>query len=121
MLMQDSFELIITVVNRGHSDEVMDAAKAAGASGGTIITARGAGVHEAETFFGIAIQPEKEVVLILIQKDKRQDVMKEICKRAGLTSEGHGLSFSLPVDEVMGITHLSRLLEEKDQNPDEPA
>lgn len=111
MLIQQNYELIVTIVSRGRSDLVMDAAKNAGASGGTIINARGAGVHEAEKFFGIEIQPEKEIVLILIQKDKRQQVMKEICKNAGLNTEGHGITFSLPVDEVMGITPIINKME----------
>lgn len=111
----EKFELIITIVNRGFASEVMEAAKRQGASGGTIINARGAGIHEAEKFFGVAIQPEKELVLTLVPKDKRQDIMKEICKKAGLTSEGKGLTFSLPVDDVMGIIHLGILpeIEEK--------
>ena len=58
-------ELILTIINRGFADLVMDAAKAAGASGGTVVHARGTGVHEAEKFFGIIVQPEKELVLML--------------------------------------------------------
>lgn len=61
--------LIVTIVNRGYSDEVMDAAREAGAQGGTILYSRGAGVHETETFFGIPIQPEKELVLILAKEE----------------------------------------------------
>lgn len=105
---QREFELVITIVNRGFSGEVMDAAKAAGATGGTVLYARGTGIHEAEQFFGITIQPEKEVVLILTKHETRNAIMKAICKGAGLTTEGHGLSFSLPVDDVMGIVHMGR-------------
>lgn len=99
------FELIVTVVNRGHADEVMDAAKSAGAKGGTILYGRGAGVHEAERFFGITIQPEKEVVLILVPRALKKAVMQAICRDAGLSTEGRGLSFSLPVDEIIGVSH----------------
>ena len=63
--MENRFDLIVTIVNRGISDLVMDAARAAGASGGTILHGRGTGVHEAERFFGIEIQPEQESVLSL--------------------------------------------------------
>ena len=104
----DQFELIITIVNRGFADDVMDAAKQAGAHGGTILYARGTGVHEAQKFFGITIEPEKEVVLILVGVDEKNTIMKAICKGAGLSTEGHGMSFSLPVDDVMGIVHLMR-------------
>ena len=103
--MDREFDLIVAIVNRGFSDLVMDAARAAGASGGTILHGRGTGVHEAEQFFGIAIQPEKEIVLIVVQRARRQAVMQAICTAAGLFTEGRGMSFSLPVDEVAGIVH----------------
>ena len=68
------YELIVTIVNRGFNDVVMDAARQVGARGGTIINARGAGAHEAEKLFGIPIQPEKEIVLILVRHNgKRND------------------------------------------------
>ena len=103
---QRKFDLIITVVNRGFTDDVMHAAKSAGATGGTIMHARGTGIHEAERFFGVSIQPEKELVLILIEREKKQDVMRAICLEAGLSTEGRGLSFSIPVDDAVGIVHL---------------
>ena len=78
-LSQKEFELVITIVNRGFADEVMDAAKAAGATGGTVLYGRGTGIHEAEKFFGITIQPEKEVVLILTPLKTRNAIMKAIC------------------------------------------
>ena len=107
-LSQKEFELVITIVNRGFADEVMDAAKAAGATGGTVLYGRGTGIHEAEKFFGITIQPEKEVVLILTPLKTRNAILKAICKGAGLSTEGHGISFSLPVEDVMGIVHLDQ-------------
>lgn len=100
------YELIITVVNRGFADQVMDAASDAGAHGGTILYARGTGVHEGQKFFGIRIEPEKEVVLTVVGAEEKSAIMKAICKGAGLMSEGRGMSFSLPVDDVMGIVHL---------------
>ena len=95
--------LVITIVNRGFSDQVMESAARAGAKGGTVLHARGAGREEAEKFFGITIQPEKEVVLILLRREHKQAVMQEICKGAGLSTPGHGFSFSLPVDDVLGM------------------
>ena len=65
-------ELILTIINRGYADLVMDAAKNAGASGGTIVHARGTGIHEAEKFFGIIVQPEKEIVLILTERENEK-------------------------------------------------
>ena len=104
--MDREFDLIVAIVNRGFSDLVMDAARAAGASGGTILHGRGTGVHEAEQFFGIAIQPEKEIVLILTRSDERRKIMAAIAEGAGLNTQGKGLTFSLPVDEDAGIVHL---------------
>ena len=104
--MERQFELIVAIVNRGFSDLVMDAARKAGASGGTILHGRGTGVHEAAQFFGVAIQPEKELVLILTRSAERRAIMSAIAEGAQLDRQGRGLIFSLPVDEVGGIVHL---------------
>lgn len=101
------FSLIITIVNRGFSDEVMDAARDAGAKGGTIMYAHGAGLHEAETFFGISIHPEKEIVLVLATNETRPEIMRNIVKRVGMDTEGAGITFSLPVTNVEGIARLN--------------
>ncbi|MBC8535849.1 P-II family nitrogen regulator [Feifania hominis] len=102
------FELIVTIVNRGFSDSVVKAAREAGAQGGTILHARGTGVHEDATFFGITIQPEKEVVLTLVPRAERAEIMRAICREAGLDTPGCGLSFSLPVSAVAGISHMGQ-------------
>jgi len=101
------FDLIITIVNRGFDDVVMEAARSVGATGGTVLNARGAGVHEAEKFFGISIQPEKDVVLILVKREYRKQIMHAIRNEAGLNKEGRGLSFSIPVEDVCGIVHMN--------------
>lgn len=101
------FDLILTVVNRGFDDVVMDAARSAGATGGTVLHARGAGVHEAEKFFGISIQPEKDVILILVERGIKKDVMHAIRNEVGLNKEGRGLSFAIPVEDVCGIVHMN--------------
>lgn len=103
---EKKFDLIITVINKGFSDYVIDIARSAGASGATIINARGTGVHETDTIFGINIQPEKEVVLILVFKEEREKIMNEICSQAHLDEPGKGLCFSVPVNDVEGINYL---------------
>ena len=103
-------DLILTIVNRGFADEVMSAAKAAGAFGGTVVNARGTGTH----FFGAIIQPEKELVLILTEREKRNSIMEAICRDAGLSKEGMGICFSLPVDGVAGIRSISNLDDRKE-------
>lgn len=102
---QRVYDLILTIVNRGFADNVIDAAKSAGAHGGTVLYARGTGIHEVEKFFSITIQPEKEIVLNLVKHEDTQKIMHAIVENAGLKTEGKGLSFSLPVAEAVGIVH----------------
>lgn len=106
MFLKQDFNLIVAIVSKGFCDVVIDASKRAGAEGATIINARGSGIHEQDTFLGVAIQPEKEIVLILVKKITRKKVMREIVKSCGMTDEGRGMVFSLPVDEIGGISHL---------------
>lgn len=108
MTNERSFELILTIVNSGFADNVMDAAKSVGANGGTVLHARGTGIHEAEQFFGISIQPEKDVVLILVESEKKKAIMQEICIKAGLATEGRGMCLALPVNDVAGIVHYEK-------------
>ncbi|MGI6529545.1 MAG: P-II family nitrogen regulator [Clostridia bacterium] len=97
------YSLLITIVESGHFDMVMESAKKAGASGGTLVHARGLGSKEAEKFLGITIQPEKDIVLIIAPNDKKTEIMQSITKEAGLNKEGRGICFSLPVSEAIGL------------------
>ena len=103
----NKFEMIMCIVNAGFSELVMDAAKEEGARGGTVIHARGTANKEAEQFFHIAIQPDKDIVLILVHKEIKDNVLHAIYRNAGLKSEGKGIAFSIPVDEVVGISAYS--------------
>ena len=98
------YEVIITILNRGFSDLVMDAAREQGAKGGTILTARGTAAKKLETSFGFAVSQEKEIILILTTKEEKNAIMTAICKSAGLNTQGKGITFSLPVDEVLGVS-----------------
>ncbi len=102
------YDLILAIVNHGFADDVMDAARPAGARGGTVLHARGAGTKEAEHFFGITIQPEKDMVMILTERETKRAIMEAICKGVGLSTEGQGVVFSLPVDEATGVVHMMR-------------
>lgn len=97
------YDLIVCVVDRGFADPVTEAAREAGASGGTVVYARGAGVQEAETFFGVSIQPEKELILTLVPHSLKKAVMQNIYDRCGFAAEGKGLCFALPVGEAIGL------------------
>lgn len=98
------YDLIVTIVNRGFAEEVMRAARKAGAFGGTIVNARGTGTNDQKKFFGTVIEPEKEMVLILTEHEKRNGMMEEITKTVGLSKDGAGICFSLPTDGVSGIS-----------------
>ena len=102
--MENKYEVIIAIVNAGFSDDVMSAARDCGAKGGTVINARGTAREEAEKAYGIVIQPDKEMVLILVDKDVKEPILHAIYKRVGLNTPGQGIAFSLPVEDVMGLT-----------------
>ena len=100
----NNHELIMCIVNAGFSETVMAAAKDAGARGGTILNGRGTANKAAESFFHIAIQPEQEVVMILVDAKIKDAVMHSLYQKAGLDTMGQGIAFSLPVDDVVGLT-----------------
>ncbi len=97
------FELVLTVVNQGYSDIVMEAARASGARGGTIINARRTGIDEAIKFFGISLQSEKEIVSIVISKEQKKELMQSISKHCGMATDAKGIMISLPVEDCVGI------------------
>lgn len=99
-------DLIITIVNKGHSVEVIDASKEAGAEGGTILHGRGSGIHDTAKLFGIRIEPEKEVVLTLVENTKTDSVIDAISKKININKPGKGVLFVLDVKRVAGIHHL---------------
>lgn len=98
------YELVVLIVSEGYASIAMDAAKRVGANGGTLINGIGLGTREAKKFLGITIEPEKDVVLIITPKEDKRQVMEEITKDVGLSQEGRGVLFSLPVDNVIGLT-----------------
>lgn len=102
--MQYTHEAIFCIVNSGYSEAVMDAAKKLGARGGTVINARGTASKEAETFFHITVSPEKEIVMILVPKKIKDDVLHALYKEVGLETAGQGIAFSVPVDSVVGLS-----------------
>lgn len=116
----NGYEMILCIVDAGFSELVMEAAREEGARGGTIIHARGTANKEAEQFFHIAIQPDKEIVMILVPENIKDNVLHAIYKSAGLKSEGRGIAFSVAVDEVVGISAPPPPAEEEAQSPEQP-
>lgn len=105
--MDKKYEAIFCVVNAGFSDDVMYAARKAGAGGGTIIKGRGTAPLEAEEAFKITIQPEKEIVIILVPDEIKDSVLHAIYDSAGLGSDGQGIAFSLPIERAVGLSGFS--------------
>lgn len=101
--MEFTHEAIFCIVNSGYSETVMDAAKKFGARGGTVINGRGTAGLDAEKFFGITVQPEKEIVMILVSTDCKDNILKALYDEAGLNTAGQGIAFALPVDGVVGL------------------
>ncbi len=97
--------LIITIVKQGWGDKVLEASFKAGAEGGTILLGRGAGVHEKQKILGIPIEPEKEILLTITDREKSEAILRSITQTCNLERPGAGLSFIVPVDKVIGIAH----------------
>ena len=95
--------LVAAVVNRGFSEDVMNAARAAGARGGTVIHSRCIGNEEATGVWGLSVQEEKEIILILSKAEVKLDIMRSITEMCGVNSKAQGVVFSFPVDSVMGL------------------
>ena len=102
--MKFKHEVIFCIVNAGFSDAVMDAAKQFGARGGTVIHARGTANKEAEKLFEITVQPEKEIVMILVASEIKNDILHALYKAVGLNTPGQGIAFSMPVNEAVGLS-----------------
>ena len=102
--MNYSYELILAIANEGHTDTVMTAAREAGASGGTVLHAKGTGAANAEKFFKVSIAQEKEIVLIVAKASEKSGIMRAILKSAGPDSEAGAIVLSLPVTEVAGFS-----------------
>ena len=107
MQQKEKDDLIVVVVNSGCDDAVMSAAKSAGARGGTILHGRRLGA-EGEKPGGSGVRPEKDIVAILAPRELRQPIMEAVNREAGIATESHGVLFSLPVDEVIGLSRMER-------------
>ncbi|MDO4564944.1 MAG: P-II family nitrogen regulator [Clostridia bacterium] len=101
------YELVLAIANEGCNEQVMDAAREAGARGGTVLHAKGTGAKKAAKFFKVSIAQEKEIVLIVAASDKKSDIMKAILEKAGPGTEAGAIAFSLPVSEVVGFATMN--------------
>lgn len=99
---QSRFVMITVIADKGNTDTVMEAARSAGAAGGTAVRAKGTGAHIAK-FFGVSISEEKEIVYIVAERKSRDAIMHAVMEKAGKDTGAHGVVFSIPVDSVLGI------------------
>lgn len=97
------YEVVVVIANRGHLDRIMDAARSAGATGGTVLHARGSGGHGTEKFFGVSIAAEKELFFIVAQSETARAIMKAVDAAAGLESRAQARVFALPVSSAVGF------------------
>ena len=111
--MDNEFVVILCIINNGFSETAMEAARKCGARGGTVIHGRGTASKEAEKFFNISIQPEKEIVMILAIKEIKDSILKALYNAVGTNTPAQGIAFTLPVDDVIGIDSKAKKDEKK--------
>lgn len=102
-LKDTTYELIIAIADQGNLELVMDAARGAGAYGGTVIHAKGTGMEYAEKYLGVTIAAEKEMIFIVTKKEQKNGIMKAIMEQAGMDSAAKTVVFSLPVTDTAGL------------------
>ena len=98
-----NYEVIFAIVNDGYADDVMAVAREQGARGGTIISARGVAREDAAAFFGITVHAEKEIVMMVVPKTIKDDVLNAIYREMGMAKKAQGIAFSLPVTDTAGL------------------
>ena len=107
-LKDTKYELLVAVANQGYTETIMDAARKAGAAGGTVLHAKGTGMEGAQRFLGVTLAAEKEMVFIVVERERRNPIMSAIMEEAGMSSKAKSIIFSLPVTSTAGM----RLMEE---------
>ena len=109
----DKHEVIFAIVNSGYAEEAMEVAREQGVRGGTILNARGVAREDAAAFFGITIHAEKEILMMVVEKDIRDQVLNALYKQMGMGQKAQGIAFSLPVTDVAGLVKEPEITEEK--------
>ena len=99
----DNHEVIFAIVNAGYAEDAMHLAREQGARGGTIISGRGVAREDEAAFFGITIHAEKEILMMVVEKSIRDNVLHTLYKQMGMQQKAQGIVFSLPVSDVAGL------------------
>lgn len=108
-LKETKHELLVVIANQGYTEMIMDAAREAKATGGTVIHAKGTGMKKAEQFLGVSLAAEKEIIFMVARREDKNAIMRAIMEKAGLESKAKSIIFSLPVTETAGM----RLMEDE--------
>lgn len=98
-----NYVMILTIVDQGFSDDVMSAARSAGATGGTVFNSRRLSGQETLQFWGLRVQEEREIVAIVAEAEHKVAIMQAISQACGAHSQAHGTVLSLPVDQALGL------------------
>ena len=104
----NNHEVIIAIVNAGYAEDAMDVAREQGARGGTIINGRGVAREADAAFFGITIHADKEILMIVVEKEDRDNILNALYKQMGMSKKAQGIVFSLPVSDVAGLVQIQQ-------------
>ena len=99
----NNHEVIFAIVNAGFAEDVMDVARELGVRGGTILNARGVAREDAAAFFGITLHADKEILMLVVEKSIRDNILNALYKEMGMDKKAQGITFSLPVSDVAGL------------------
>ncbi len=102
----NNHEVIFAIVNAGFAEDAMDVAREQGVRGGTILNARGVARADEAAFFGINIHHEKEILMMVVEKDIRDNVLNALYKEMGMAKKAQGIVFALPVSDVAGLVQI---------------
>ena len=105
----NNHEVIFAIVNSGFAELAMEVARDNGARGGTILNARGVAREETAAFFGITLHAEKEILMMVVEKDIRDNVLNALYKQMGMAKKAQGIAFSLPVSDVAGLVPVEEI------------
>ena len=109
----NNHEVIFVIINAGFAEEAMDVAREQGVRGGTILNARGVARADAAAFFGITIHQEKEILMMVVEKELRDKVLNALYKEMDMAKKAKGIVFALPVSDVAGLVQIEEKKEEK--------
>ena len=109
----NNHEVIFAIVNAGFAEDAMAIARENGARGGTILNARGVAKEKEAAFFGITIHAEKEILMLVVEKEIRDNILNALYKEMGMDKKAQGIAFSLPVSDAAGLVKLPEQREEE--------